>query len=159
MNGLYSVSDNLFEMVFRVFPWMFGGLMLLGLLTHVVAPIVGAMISEWHEGRQAARNKAAEAERYRGAAASEVALRAEFDDWLEAEILRLLIEHAAHPDDQGIASQLAKVETAKAENAARIVALHQRDPAQPVKTGGAEAVNREWDSLRAKGAATQAVPA
>lgn len=159
MSGLQSAPDALFDMMFNVMPWMFGILIVFGFLGKVVGPIMDDIITARQRDREERSKREANAKQRGTLAATEIAIRGEFDDWLEAEALRLQIECAAHPDDQGRADALAAVEAAKTENAARIVALHQHDDATPVKSNGPEAVKQQWEALRAKGASPQTAAA
>ncbi|EMO1313890.1 hypothetical protein WCZ60_004800 [Escherichia coli] len=159
MMGIESAQDALFSMMFKVIPWMFGILIVFGLLGKVVGPIMDDIITARQKDREERRERENKAKQRGTLAATEIAIRGEFDDWLEAEALRLQIECAAQPDDQGRADALAAVEAAKTENAARIVALHQQDDATPIKSNGPEAVKQQWEALRAKGASPQTAAA
>jgi hypothetical protein len=79
-------------------------------------------------------------------AATEITVRNAFESWLTDEVIRMQIECAAYPQDHDRAEALAEVETAKNNNAVRIVKLHS----DYTKLSAPGDVEQQWAKLRLK---------
>lgn len=153
MSGLDNVQTG-FESVFSMLPWVMAFCVLMMLVIKFAGPLANDRLEE----RDKARNKV-EAERLRKETArAEIVLRGEFDDWLDAEVLRLQIECAADPGNTLLVKALTAVTQARTSNSTRITELHQGKGKNPT-VEDAESVNQQWQALRGRDAAGQANPA
>lgn len=121
------------------------------IVNQVVRSIINAITTARQKNREEIEAKQQAAKQERTLVATEIVIRSKFADWLETEALRLKIECATHPGEHGWADALAAVEASIAENADRIVALHQHNDETPVKSNGLEAVKQQWEALRVQG--------
>lgn len=147
----FNNIDTLFDKMFSIIPWLMLFFFALALVTRVFGPLIDDFFTERMAARRNSRSRAAQLEHRRALIAGEVTLRSDFDDWLEAETLSLQIESAVRPHDNSVATALAAVEAAKAENSARIVVLHEaKDAGLPSDEATANAVKdvrERWKAL------------
>ncbi|EMP3151667.1 hypothetical protein WDX82_005124 [Salmonella enterica] len=151
--------DTMFDKLFGIIPWMMLFFFAVIVVTRVFGPLLDEFFTERMAARKNSRNLAVQLEHRRALIAGEVTLRSDFDDWLEAETLSLQIESAVRPHDNSVATALAAVEAAKAENSARIVVLHEaKDTGLPSDEATANAVKdvrERWKALEEQTAAAK----
>lgn len=144
MSAVADVTETMAG-VMDVIPMLMLGMVMLWGIGFIAGPALASCLEDVALVRQKKREQE-EAQRQRAAhARAEIALRGTFDEWLEAETLRLEIERAAEPANTRASEALQAATQARADNAARIAQLQQGKAVQP---SGADTVQAQWDALR-----------
>lgn len=157
--GPASSFQDVSDVLMGYMPWMFGiGIILFGvaqiggedlfiaLLAIIFFPIT---IIVFLVGLVAKRGEMLEEKAKRQALAdSEAATRAAFDDWLTEAILSAEIAACANPTHAATLDHLERLKTAKRQNGARLVELHDQYDTAEVKEGVAQTVKEQWAALQ-----------
>ncbi|WP_321967120.1 hypothetical protein [Burkholderia cepacia] len=154
-----SNFQDVADVLMGYMPWMFavsiilfgvvqigGEDLLITLLAIIFFPIT---IIVFLVGLVAKRGEMLEEKAKRQALAdSEAATRGEFDDWLTEAILSAEIAACANPTDAVTLDQLDRLKTARRQNGARLVELHDQFDTAEVKEGVAQTVKDQWAALQ-----------